>query len=69
MEVATGNLTMIGLNTETPSVFWNGVKVSGVVGIRVENAEGTQKVVLTVQENPVLSEMRAAGVKIVRAGA
>jgi len=34
-QTAQGSLTMVGLNTPTPQVFWNGIKVAGVIGVGV----------------------------------
>ena len=61
-----GSLVMVGLNTETPQVFWNGAKVDGVLGIAVDSGAAVRKVVLRVQEDPVLDEMQAAGVIVRR---
>ena len=37
-----GTLTMIGLQTLNPKVFWNGVEVEGIVEIKVENEVGKE---------------------------
>lgn len=66
MQATQGSLVMIGLNTDAPQVFWNGTPVPGVVGIVVDNDSDSQRVVLKVQEDPILAEMIAAGVVIKR---
>lgn len=60
---------MVGLNTKTPQVFWNGVKVDGVLGIAVNSDAAARKVVLRVKEDPVIAEMQAAGVFVRRMAA
>lgn len=63
---ATGSLTMIGLNTPTPKVFWNGSKVDGITGILVDNEAGTCRVVLKMPEDSIITELRTAGVIVKR---
>lgn len=63
---AVGSLTMIGLNTGTPKVFWNGTEVSGIVGIVVDNDADSKRVVLKVKEDALFAEMQAAGITIRR---
>ena len=61
-----GSLTMVGLNTESPDVFWNGVKVANISAIKVDHHEGVNRVVLTIPEESVIAEMREAGIIIKR---
>lgn len=63
---AQSNLTMVGLNTPTPQVFWKGQKVEGITGIKVDWEDDEQRVTLRVSiSNPELhAEMNAAGIKI-----
>lgn len=63
MNTAQGNLTILNAHTNAPMIYWNGSQVSPVTALRVVNGAVT----LTVPEDPVLAEMIAAGVKIVRA--
>ena len=62
MQTAQGDLVLIGAHTPAPKVFWKGQPVPQVTGLRVVNGVVT----LTVPEDPVLAEMQAAGIKIVR---
>jgi len=66
IQSAQGSLTMIGLNTMTPKVFWNGQAVAGITGIKVDWEDDEQRVTLRINiNNPALhAEMSAAGVKI-----
>jgi hypothetical protein len=62
MQTAQGDLVLIGAHTQTPQIFWKGQQVQQVTGLRVVNGVVT----ITVPEDPVLAEMQAAGIKIVR---
>jgi hypothetical protein len=66
MILAQSSLTMIGLNTTTPQVFWKGQLVAGITSIRVDWENDEQRVTLRVNtSNPELyTEMSAAGIKI-----
>ena len=61
-----GSLTMVGMHTDAPAVYWNGIKVEGLSHIKVENGAGLSRVVLTVPENPMFVEMQQAGIIIRR---
>jgi len=63
METVQTDLTIIGAHTESPMIYWKGQQVPNIVGLKVLNGIVT----LTVPEDPVLAEMMAAGIKIVRA--
>ena len=63
---AQGSLTMIGLNTATPKVFFNGQEVPDILTINVVNNESTRSVVLKLAESPVVADLIAAGVQIRR---
>lgn len=65
-QITQGALTMVGMHTDTPAVYWNGVKVEGLTHIKVENGNGLSRVVLTLPENPVFVEMQQAGIIIRR---
>lgn len=62
METTQGSLTIVNAHTSVPVVYWNGSEVSPVIAIKVVNGVVT----LTVPEDPVLAEMIATGIKIVR---
>lgn len=57
---------MIGLNTDTPKVFWNGAEIQGIKNISVANNALGQRVTLTFDEDQQLAEMQAAGITIRR---
>ena len=62
METVQTDLVITGAHTAQPSVFWKGQPVSNVTGLKVYN----NVVTLTVPEDPLLAEMAASGIKIVR---
>jgi hypothetical protein len=64
MNVAQGNLVLIGLHTKTPQVFWNGQLVEGIRAIKVNNDSLISKVQLTLGATGALAEMAAAGIEI-----
>ena len=48
-QIAQGALTMVGLNTDHPTVFWNGGIVPNIVGVRVDWEDDEQRVKLRVK--------------------
>jgi hypothetical protein len=66
MQTTQGSLVMVGLNTTTPQVFWNGVMLQGITGIQVDNDAEDHKVVLKMREDTTVSELRAAGIAVRR---
>lgn len=48
IESAQGSLAMIGLNTATPQVFWNGQAIPGLVSIKTEWEDDEARVKLKV---------------------
>jgi hypothetical protein len=64
MNVAQGNLVLIGLHTKTPQVFWNGQLVDGIKQIKVTNDTLINKVQLTFSAEGALAEMVEAGIEI-----
>ena len=66
MQTTTGSLTILNAHEDTPSVFWNGIKVEGITAIAIANGAGMHRVVLTLPEDPILAEMQAAGITIKR---
>jgi len=62
MQTASGQLTILNAHTPTPAVYWNGVQVPNITNLAVYNG----KVTLTLPEDPVLAEMKAAGIVIKR---
>lgn len=69
MITATGALTMVGLNTPSPTVFWNGKPIPGIVGVRVEWENDEQHVKLKVDgtDDAIYAELLVAGIHIKRA--
>lgn len=66
MQTAQGNLTVLNPHKPDAKVFWNGVEVV-VAAISVNNDDTAKaKVTLYVAEDPVLAEMKAAGIVIRR---
>ena len=67
-QVTQGSLTMVGLNTPTPQVFWNGKTVTGIVGIKVDWEDDEQRVKLKVNgtDDALYAEMLAGGINIKR---
>jgi hypothetical protein len=66
LNTAQGSLVMVGLNTGTPQVFWNGQLVEGVNGINIVNNSARQSVVLSLPESPQITSMQSAGITIRR---
>jgi hypothetical protein len=66
MQTTTGSLTLLNAHTDTPQVFWNGIKIEGVKAINIANETAAKRVSLTLAEDPVLAEMQAAGIIIKR---
>lgn len=66
MITTQGALTMVGLNTAKPTVFWNGGIVPGITGIRVDWEDDEQKVKLKVSEiDPAIqAAMLVAGITV-----
>lgn len=67
MNITQSSLVIVGANTPDRKVFWNGQEVSGISEINVSNDAERQRVVITVAEDPLLAEMKAAGITIRRA--
>ena len=61
-----GNLTMIGLNTDTPQVFWNGKAITGLLGVKVEWEKGERQIKLRVNgaDDALYMELVSAGINI-----
>ena len=62
MQTTQGSLVIVGANTAERKVFWNGKEVQCLgVSVSFDN-----KVVVKVEEDPLLAEMQAAGIVIRR---
>lgn len=65
MNVVQGSLVLIGVNTPTPIVLFNGEKVPGITGIRVDWEADEQRVKLKVAgDSPLYTALLSAGVHI-----
>lgn len=51
LQTAQGALVMVGLNTASPKIFWNGEEVTGISGIKVEWSPKEQEIKLRVDGN------------------
>ncbi len=66
MNISQGSLVIVGANTPECKVYWKGVEVQGVVALSTTFDEDDHRVVIKVAEDPVLAEMKAAGIEIRR---
>ena len=65
MIATQGSLTMVGLNTQTPKIFWNGKELTGILSVRVDCDEDEQRIKIRVSAaSDVSAEMQAGGVNI-----
>ena len=66
MNITQGALTMVGLNTVNPTVFWNGIVVPGILGIRVDWEDDEARVKLSVTDMPSVlqTELLANGIRV-----
>jgi hypothetical protein len=60
------NLTMVGLHTTAPKVFWRGEEVPGVESIKINNESGDVGVKLKVNgtADAVYMELVSAGIHV-----
>ena len=68
MESTKGSLTMVGLNTSTPVVFWNGVKVPNVTAVRTDWDMDEQRVKLKVtsMDEEMFQQLTLGGIIVKR---
>lgn len=67
LQTAQGSLTMVGLNTDHPKIFWNGVLLSGITSVRTDWEDGEKHVRLKlggVISAALEAEMAASGITI-----
>lgn len=66
IQTAQGNLTLVGLNTPIPRVFWNGAEVPGVTQIKTNWEDGEQQVKLRVNgtADALYMELVTAGIVV-----
>lgn len=66
MNITQSSLVIVGANTPECKVFWNGREVPGVKALNTIFDDDDHRVVIKVAEDPVLAEMKAAGIEIRR---
>jgi hypothetical protein len=66
LNAVTTDLTVIGIHTPTPKVFWKGAELNGVVGIEARFTGDSNRVVITLKEDNVVSEMQSQGIIVKR---
>ena len=68
MLTAQGNLVIIGINTDTPQVLFNGIPVTGIVDVKVDWEEDERRVRMRVDGNnlALYRQLGDAGVTIKR---
>ena len=66
MQTTTGSLTIVGLNTPSAQVFWNGALVPNITAVRVDWEDDEQRVKLRVTDiDPALQvELIEAGIQV-----
>ncbi len=66
MQTVNGSLTLLNIHTREPQVFWNGLKVDGVVRIHAHHDEDESRVKLYVSgaSDTVVDSMLAAGINV-----
>jgi hypothetical protein len=64
-QTAQGALTLMGLNTPTAQVFWNGIAIPNITSIRTDWELDEQRVKLKVSmDDPIHDALRAAGISV-----
>lgn len=66
MQTAQGNLVIIDAHTPDMKVLWKGKLVEGLSLLSVDNSLAGRRVVLQIAEDPVIAEMKAAGITVRR---
>lgn len=66
MNVSQGDLVIIGLHTDTPQVVWKGQTLTNVTAIRAVNDGLTKTLSITISEDPLVAELKAAGIIVKR---
>jgi hypothetical protein len=70
MQIVQGSLVIIGANTSTPQVLFNGHQVAGVIGIRIDWEQDEHHVKLKVNgtDDSTYVALASAGVQIKKVG-
>lgn len=65
MQIAQGSLVIIGANTKTPNVMWNGRQVEGFVDVKVNfSNKVTLKIKKEFLESDSVKAVVAAGISV-----
>lgn len=65
MQTAQGSLVLVGVNSPTAKVFWNGAEVPFVTDIRADWETDEQRIKLKVSaDDAIHAELRANGVTV-----
>lgn len=66
LEVASTDLVIVGLHSESPVVYWKGRVVPGIVGIRADSEGGDWSIKLRVNgsADDLYTALSAAGIVI-----
>lgn len=69
MQATQGSLVMVGLNTDSPQYFWNGVKLNHVLRLNAEVEADEHRIKLIVndplgEQKDLYTELLANGVTI-----
>ncbi len=69
LESTEGSLTIVDINTDTPSYFWKGERLLYVRSIRMYNTGNTNRITMRVDDptkaqKDTYDDMRAAGIFI-----
>lgn len=66
METVQSNFVIVGANTPDMKVFFNGEEVTGVADLKIDWDIANPVVILTLNEAPLVSEMKANGIQVRR---
>lgn len=65
---AQSNLVLVGANTKDMQVFWKGMRVPNILGVKADWEDDEQRVKIRLQslgvDSTMLAEMRSAGIVI-----
>jgi hypothetical protein len=65
MQIAQSSLVIVGLNTPTVKLFWNGIDIPNVTDILADWESDEQHIKIKVSaELPIHTELRDAGINV-----
>lgn len=70
MQVTQGSLALVGLNTTTPAIYWNGVPIPNITNVRVDWDADEQRIKLRADPVDAIlaAELAAAGISMKKEG-